>query len=399
MSKYTLMSMFGHRERRQRALRRVCLAGPNGLELLDRRVVPAVTATFTALDGHLGQLTVNVTDDTGGGGGGVIVFGAPTSTGDTTVNTVTVSRDAAGRIFVNNGDVPIQGDIPTVANTGLIIVSGGQLNSNIITLDETNGALPQGKLIGGSNSDTIIGGSGNDIIIGSGGNDVLIGNAGDDTFQVNSSASRPGDGFGDHVIEGGPGNDTLSFSGSSFDDSFDVSANAGRLLITSGITTADAHGVENVGIGGGGGADTFTVNNLQGTDVKQLNIDFGGVDFASDTLIVNGTAGNDNIRVDGVRNAVSVSGLGVPLNVIGADVLSGNDQLIVNALGGNDVVDASHLSADAIFLTEDGGDGNDVLIGSAGNDTLLGGNGDDVLIGGGGQDVLDGGPGHNHLIH
>jgi Ca2+-binding RTX toxin-like protein len=49
-------------------------------------------------------------------------------------------------------------------------------------------------------------------------------------------------------------------------------------------------------------------------------------------------------------------------------------------------------------LTANGGDGNDVLIGSAGNDTLLGGAGDDVLIGNGGQDVLDGGTGNNVII-
>ena len=49
-------------------------------------------------------------------------------------------------------------------------------------------------------------------------------------------------------------------------------------------------------------------------------------------------------------------------------------------------------------LTADGGDGDDVLIGSAGNDTLLGGAGDDVLIGGPGQDILDGGTGNNIVI-
>ena len=37
-----------------------------------------------------------------------------------------------------------------------------------------------------------------------------------------------------------------------------------------------------------------------------------------------------------------------------------------------------------MLLTANGGDGNDVLIGSAGNDTLTGGAGDDVLIGNGG---------------
>ena len=52
-----------------------------------------------------------------------------------------------------------------------------------------------------------------------------------------------------------------------------------------------------------------------------------------------------------------------------------------------------------MLLTANGGDGDDVLIGSPGNDTLTGGNGDDVLIGGGGQDILDGGPGNNVLLN
>ena len=49
-------------------------------------------------------------------------------------------------------------------------------------------------------------------------------------------------------------------------------------------------------------------------------------------------------------------------------------------------------------LTANGGNGDDILIGSAGNDTLHGDAGDDMLIGGGGMDVLDGGPGDNVVI-
>ena len=56
------------------------------------------------------------------------------------------------------------------------------------------------------------------------------------------------------------------------------------------------------------------------------------------------------------------------------------------------------LAAGAIQLTADGGDGNDVLVGGDGNDMLLGGDGDDVLIGGPGIDVLDGGAGDNVVI-
>jgi Ca2+-binding RTX toxin-like protein len=51
-----------------------------------------------------------------------------------------------------------------------------------------------------------------------------------------------------------------------------------------------------------------------------------------------------------------------------------------------------------MLFTANGGDGDDVLIGSAGNDTLSGGAGDDVLIGSGGQDILDGGPGNNTIL-
>ena len=51
-----------------------------------------------------------------------------------------------------------------------------------------------------------------------------------------------------------------------------------------------------------------------------------------------------------------------------------------------------------MLLTANGGDGDDVLIGSAGNDILNGGAGDDVLNGGPGQDILDGGTGNNILI-
>jgi Ca2+-binding RTX toxin-like protein len=73
-----------------------------------------------------------------------------------------------------------------------------------------------------------------------------------------------------------------------------------------------------------------------------------------------------------------------------------DDRIVINGLGGDDVITASGLSG--MLLTENGGDGDDVLIGSPGNDTLNGGNGDDVLLGGPGQDALDGGPGNNVLI-
>ncbi len=64
-----------------------------------------------------------------------------------------------------------------------------------------------------------------------------------------------------------------------------------------------------------------------------------------------------------------------------------NDTLTINALGGNDTINASAIAAGEIRLTIDGGDGNDTITGSAGDDTLIGGNGNDTVIGGRGDDV------------
>jgi len=77
---------------------------------------------------------------------------------------------------------------------------------------------------------------------------------------------------------------------------------------------------------------------------------------------------------------------------------AGSDRLTVNALAGDDVVDASGVAAAAMLLTLDGGDGDDILLGGAGNDTLLGRAGDDVLIGGPGTDTIDGGTGSDIVI-
>jgi hypothetical protein len=91
---------------------------------------------------------------------------------------------------------------------------------------------------------------------------------------------------------------------------------------------------------------------------------------------------------------ITVSGLAATVTISGAE--AANDRLVINGLGGDDVIQASGLTG--MLLTENGGDGDDVLIGSPGPDVLLGGAGDDVLLGGGGGDALDGGTGNNILI-
>jgi Ca2+-binding RTX toxin-like protein len=158
----------------------------------------------------------------------------------------------------------------------------------------------------------------------------------------------------------------------------------------------DLNSVEHVQLNTLGGADTITVNDLTGTRLSHLVIDLGGVpgsggDGQPDTIIINATSGDDVITIASHDGVVTVSGLATEVTITNFDA---SDRIVVNGLGGNDIINASGLAA-SILLTENGGDGDDVLIGGAGNDTLAGGAGDDVLIGGPGQDNLDGGTGDN----
>src|SRR5262249_38539721 len=152
--------------------------------------------------------------------------------GDDGDNTIITSRDAAGRILVNGGDVPVTGGTATVANTSLIEVFG-QSGNDTITLHEAHGALPPAHLFrgagndtisGGSGADQLFGGAGNDTLRGGGGNDLLFGGAGNDTLiggagndQVFGQGGNdlmiwnPGDGT--DLFEGGAGNDTAQVNG------------------------------------------------------------------------------------------------------------------------------------------------------------------------------------------
>jgi Ca2+-binding RTX toxin-like protein len=129
---------------------------------------------------------------------------------------------------------------------------------------------------------------------------------------------------------------------------------------------------------------------------SELAASGGGDDLAADNVIATATDGDDVAIVSGSGPSARVDGLAAAISLSGA--IAGSDRITVNALAGDDVVDASGLAAGSALLTIDGGAGDDVLIGGDGNDTLLGGAGDDVIIGGPGADTIDGGPGDNVVL-
>jgi Ca2+-binding RTX toxin-like protein len=251
-------------------------------------------------------------------------------------------------------------------------------------------------ITGGDGNDILLGGDGNDTLIGGRGNDILFGGAGNDVFIWN-----PGD--GSDIIEGQAGTDTVQFNGSNASEKVDLTANGSRLRLVRdvGNIVMDINAVERVNVTERAGADTTTVHDLTGTGVTSVHLDLAGTpgtgvgDGAKDTVNVAATNATDTVRISGSPGSVNIDGLATKVTITGADVTDG---LVVQGLDGDDVLDGSALAAGAISLTLDGGNGDDVLLGSAGNDTLLGGQGDDVLIGGPGQDTLDGGPGNNILI-
>ena len=278
------------------------------------------------------------------------------------------------------------------ANGGDDQFSAGDVGSLIsITV---NGGAGNDTLLGGTGADTLNGDEGNDFVDGNGGADVSALGAGDDTFQWD-----PGD--GSDVVDGQDGHDTLLFNGADGAENMAVSANGHRVLFTRdpGNIRMDLDGIEQVDTNALGGPDQITVNDVSGTDLSAVNVNLadrtGAGDGAADSVIINGTNGNDVVHVTGsAAEGVTVSGLRATTHISGTDT---GDTLTVHALAGDDVVEASGLAAGAVALTADGADGRDLLIGSAGDDTLLGGPGDDVLNGGPGVDVLDGGPGANVL--
>lgn len=211
-----------------------------------------------------------------------------------------------------------------------------------------------------------------------------------------------GPGDGSDVIEGQAGTDTMLFNGSNVSENIDLSANGGRLRFFRNIANVvmDTNDLEQVDFNALGGADNITVNDLSGTDVKQVNLNLaapgGGGDAQADTVIANGTNGNNTIQIQGSGDSYSVVGLPASIAVDGSE--GANDSLVINALGGNDVVNASTLTASVVRLTVDGGIGNDTIQSGSSADVLLGGDGNDTLDGGAGNDSLNGGAGNDLLI-
>jgi Ca2+-binding RTX toxin-like protein len=359
--------------------------------------------------------------------------GSPGSgVGDGAADTVTVDGTAGNdNIQIVASGIQILGAEPSFSVNGLaeqINISGAEAANDKLTIssgagnDTIDASLLNAGIIGltvdgGAGNDTITGSQGNDILIGGDGNDTVTGGRGNDTALLGNGNDtfiwNPGD--GSDTVEGQAGTDTLVFNGAAVNERMEISANGSRVRMSRdvGNVVMDLNGIEHIQLAALGGADTITVDDLTGTDAKQVAIDLAGTlggtvgDGQPDTVIANGTAGDDRISVVSSGSSIVVNGLAAQVTVSNAE--GANDTLGINGGAGNDTIDASRLHAGQVNLTINGGDGNDTITGSAGNDTVIGGRGTDVAsMGAGndtfvwnpgdGSDTLDGGAGNDTLL-
>jgi Ca2+-binding RTX toxin-like protein len=203
------------------------------------------------------------------------------------------------------------------------------------------------------------GGGVNDSIRGLGGNDTILGKFGDDELDGGEGDDRIVGGPGADVLVGGPGNDILH-GGQGNDD---LQGGAGDDVLD-----------------GGPGDDLFR---YQGGDDRLSDsrgqFDRLVIDHAPSTDATYHRVGND-LRIalrDGgsIRFVKHFSGARI-------ETISYSD---------SDVETAS------VEFTNQGGEGDDRLFGSAGKDTLIGDAGNDFLKGGDSGDSLDGGHGDDEL--
>ncbi len=284
-----------------------------------------------------GADTITVGDLSGTGVKQVgIDLGANPSGGDGAADVVTVNgSDKAEKIKVTNAGttVTVTGTPETVVVSNAetmdrltILAQGGNDTIDASAMAAVIGLTIDGgagndTITGSQGADTLDGGDGNDTVTGGAGNDFADLGAGDDTFVWN-----PGD--GSDTVLGGTGTDTLVFNGSNANENMVIGADGPNAILTRdvGNVTMTLNGIEHIQLNAAGGADNITVNDLTGTGVTQVAIDLSAGpgsktgDGAADTVTVNGTAGDDNIKVVNSGGSIVINGLAAQVTIAHAEV-------------------------------------------------------------------------------
>jgi len=342
---------------------------------------------------------------------------------DTVVNTKSITK--AVFLFGGNDQLTNSG---TIGNNGIIggviSIDAGDGNDLINNSGQTTGSVHLGagddKLTNSGSIGTdnvgvsVYGGDGSDSISNKGaitgdidltigtiadklvnagniGGDVTFG-AGNDTltdFMIIDMIMKSGKIVGTPDL--GAGNDT--FTGGNLAETLKDGDGADIYKFGGGNDTY-------VGTGHTGSDGNDTVNGGVGVDLYDAHLASNAVQVNLDTIVHDETAIDSNAVAVAANTATGDNVAGALLKDTitnfenasggdGADVVYGS--ALANALSGGSADDLLFGYAGNDVL--DGGFNNDMLFGGAGNDKLDGGDGDDLLVGGAGKDQLTGGEG------
>jgi Ca2+-binding RTX toxin-like protein len=206
---------------------------------------------------------------------------------------------------------------------------------------------------GGGGDDVIDSGGGDDIVFGgTGADDVLLGD-GDDRYIMNTSQ-------GTDSVNGGSGFDTFAIA--TLDDGLPSLFVTAVSTGTSLAGVAIVNDIERLELNGRDGSDYFSIS-ASVADIAEIAVDYGGPagggpDASGDSTMVEGSASADTLILSLENGLVSVTGLRPSITVAN---WTRQDGISLFGHGGNDVLDATALPADALRVTLVGGDGRDTL--------------------------------------
>jgi Ca2+-binding RTX toxin-like protein len=261
--------------------------------------------------------------------------------------------------FGDDGSADLAFDRSTFTSINVFLLGG----NDEFRVDQVNGAFSDEALTiyGGSGNDHIDGGDGNEVIYGDSGHDVVDGNHGHDIAFLGSGEDTfkwdPGDGSDD--VDGGSGMDTLVFNGANGAERMSLFSDGARsvFLRDPGAVRMNMDDVEQLDVHALDGADSITIGDMTGTDLRRANIDLsaaGAPDSQQDTVTLIGTPGDDDVKVHAKHDEIDAHGLRPEVSITGNSTA---DTLDVNTLDGNDRVRVDDAVAARIGVNVDLGAG------------------------------------------
>jgi Ca2+-binding RTX toxin-like protein len=283
---------------------------------------------------------------------------------DTAQYSGTSSGDAI-HVVANGGELAITtpgfGRVDTFAVESVLLL--GRDGPDTITSVGNVAPLAALTMDGGAGDDVVLGGNGADLLLGGAGNDTVDGQQGADRALLGRDADTfhwdPGD--GSDVVEGGGGEDELEFFASNAGETIEISANGSRARLTRNIASIvmDFHEIELADVRLLGGADTVRVGSLRGTRLRGVGLDLraagGAGDGQADSIVVDGTARDDDVQIVRAASDVLVEGLHAVTRIAGGEAAL--DTLLLQTHEGDDDVtvgpDVADLIAAAVDLGAD----------------------------------------------